>query len=340
MQSESFKKETNTLQNITQASDAIRRKHKMIKLGRETTEKAMSEVLKPVITPLEKLVDQTKERSHKTKGEKKISSTSMRMLKTEGYDYGDPSQYHSQYDPSQCRSQYDPSQDQSLEEPSFDPDWGYTSTPARKISPMTPTDHISSTKLDSPIDSQKLLRTYLDRYDTDREKSDLDTELGVRYFKNGMKIGDSSVTFHGDSMNLKGEDYPLTPGLIELIFKKSPNMSFITETDKNTYGNIIKSTNAHRMYYKPDRPFRTGHSMKYRNIIENLIKSEKTGTALPHDMIASVKPRKMDYVYWDDPNELVDRLRLLMASQSAGNMSHTNEIMSIMEELREARIII
>lgn len=47
----------------------------------------------------------------------------------------------------------------------------------------------------------------------------------------------------------------------------------------------------------------------------------------------------MDYVYWDDPNELVDRLRLLIAETSAGNNSHTNEIHSIIEELREANII-
>jgi len=44
----------------------------------------------------------------------------------------------------------------------------------------------------------------------------------------------------------------------------------------------------------------------------------------------------MDYVFWDDPNELVDRLQLLAASYQAGNKSHTNEIMSILEELREA----
>ena len=46
-----------------------------------------------------------------------------------------------------------------------------------------------------------------------------------------------------------------------------------------------------------------------------------------------------EYVYWDDPNELVDRLRLLLASQAAGNPSHNNEIISIIEELWEAGII-
>ena len=55
-------------------------------------------------------------------------------------------------------------------------------------------------------------------------------------------------------------------------------------------------------------------------------------------MIAKQSSRP-DYIYWDDPNELVDRLRLLMASQAAGNPSHNNEILSIIEELREAKIL-
>jgi len=54
---------------------------------------------------------------------------------------------------------------------------------------------------------------------------------------------------------------------------------------------------------------------------------------LPHTMLVS-RGHKMDYVYWDDPTELVDRLQLLAASYQAGNKSHTNEIMSILEELR------
>lgn len=45
------------------------------------------------------------------------------------------------------------------------------------------------------------------------------------------------------------------------------------------------------------------------------------------------------FTYWDDPNELVQRLRLLVSSTSAGHTGHNNEILSIVEELREAKII-
>ena len=49
---------------------------------------------------------------------------------------------------------------------------------------------------------------------------------------------------------------------------------------------------------------------------------------------------KKSYTYWDDPNELVDRLVLLHASQKAGNNNVSSEISSIESELREAGYIL
>jgi len=45
-------------------------------------------------------------------------------------------------------------------------------------------------------------------------------------------------------------------------------------------------------------------------------------------------------VYYDDPNELVTRLNLITSSQIASNTSVNNEIISILEELRERNIIV
>lgn len=45
------------------------------------------------------------------------------------------------------------------------------------------------------------------------------------------------------------------------------------------------------------------------------------------------------YEFYDDPNELVDRLMLLVSSKGAGNSNHDQEINSILEELRERNII-
>lgn len=152
-------------------------------------------------------------------------------------------------------------------------------------------------------------------------------------------IGDSPVTFDNGRLSVKNKTYELSPGLLELIFKKSPNRETVTAADMDNYCAIVTSTYAHRKYYRPNEPIRM-KGIKYKNVIANMLLSprRKTGKALPRYMVAK-RRRKMDYVYWDDPNELVDRLRLLLASQSAGNYSHSNEIISIIEELREAEII-
>ena len=54
----------------------------------------------------------------------------------------------------------------------------------------------------------------------------------------------------------------------------------------------------------------------------------------------TLNKNKIDYIHWDDPNELVDRLRLLEALRQAGHNVNNNEILSIIEELREAGLII
>ena len=46
-----------------------------------------------------------------------------------------------------------------------------------------------------------------------------------------------------------------------------------------------------------------------------------------------------DVIYWDNVNELVDRLRHIAMSTETGNRVHSNEILSIIEELREAGYI-
>ena len=51
----------------------------------------------------------------------------------------------------------------------------------------------------------------------------------------------------------------------------------------------------------------------------------------------SSKRRKneIDYANWGNPNQLVDRLRLLIAEPVVGDDSHTNEICMIIREQRE-----
>lgn len=78
-------------------------------------------------------------------------------------------------------------------------------------------------------------------------------------------------------------------------------------------------------FAKPKAPFRTSRMSDVQKGKGLTLKINKSNT---------------DYVYWDNINELVDRLRLLLASTDAGNTAHNNEILSIIEELREAKVIL
>ena len=56
--------------------------------------------------------------------------------------------------------------------------------------------------------------------------------------------------------------------------------------------------------------------------------------------IMILNDNKINYIYWVDPNELVDRLQLLETSRQTGHNAHDDEILSIIEELRETDFII
>ena len=84
--------------------------------------------------------------------------------------------------------------------------------------------------------------------------------------------------------------------------------------------------------YNPGAPVSSNRHSKYTKIIKPLFQ-------IGGDGLRQVTGNKIDYVYWNDPNELVNRLRLLWLSRIAGNTNVHNEIESIIEELRECKII-
>ena len=70
------------------------------------------------------------------------------------------------------------------------------------------------------------------------------------------------------------------------------------------------------------------------------LKNVETGQGMLRMKVIKERDRvKNLHTYWDDPNELVDRLCLLHASQEAGNTNVINEITSIITELRQAGYI-
>lgn len=149
------------------------------------------------------------------------------------------------------------------------------------------------------------------------------------------KTEDSSV------FSIKDKSYVITPGLSELLFENKPKIDLITEQDRLLYKDILIATNAHRRGFIPSGQIQGNSGIKYSKIIKPLFLETETKKVQQGGSLPILKKYKSntDLVYWDNPNELIDRLKLLVASKSAGNTNHDNEIISIIEELKEAGII-
>lgn len=194
-----------------------------------------------------------------------------------------------------------------------------------------------------PLPNEDTLRKYL-RLLVEGDRI-IDKDFSVRHKKNGVfTIGSQPITFDDENIVVKDEKYPKTSGLLELLFKKHPDNDLMNVHDIRNYRKIAKETNLLNKKYDGNKSFIIpSKNSKYLKYLKDLNTAEsaplKSGYGLPKFMVAHSKAHSIDYIYWDDPNELVDRLRLLIAERSAGNNNHDNEIHAIIEELREAGII-
>lgn len=177
--------------------------------------------------------------------------------------------------------------------------------------------------------------------------SDVDNiPCGIRQERGKLFMGNTRVSVFENQVLIGARRYAKTPGVVELLLKKNPDLSVITEDDKHNYKEMLINTSAHRRDFDPKKPIKSNKGRKYTNIIRpmfiRLAKNHPTSSEVSG---AGVLPlmkkfnKTVDYIYWDDPNELVERLKLLVASYDAGNNGVHNEIISIIEELREAGII-
>lgn len=160
--------------------------------------------------------------------------------------------------------------------------------------------------------------------------------FSYNHSKETLSLGKSSVSLDGDSIVLDDHRFPATKGLYELLFLKKPN-GYKNE-DIINYIKMLKLSRIIYLYNNPTKRIKGNSSLKYRKIIKPYITVEKQGGGL-FDSKLRYENKPYRALYWDDPNELVDRLMLLLASQQAGNTTHENEIAAIEEELREAKII-
>jgi hypothetical protein len=202
--------------------------------------------------------------------------------------------------------------------------------------PNTPT-RIPSINFRQPpltLEFGKLATKYLSNYLLGDKKT-TDTTYGLKKDPEGetsFSIGNTNVEIANDDITVGGKTYKGTEGLWSLLTLKEPDENLVTQEDMENYKEIVVMTSAHKKSYNPEAQISANSGSKYKKIIAPMF--SKSGEGL-----REVTGNAIDYVYWNDPNELVNRLRLLILSKDAGNTGVDNEIDSILEELRESGII-
>uniref|UniRef100_A0A1A9ZY77 DUF8207 domain-containing protein n=1 Tax=Glossina pallidipes TaxID=7398 RepID=A0A1A9ZY77_GLOPL len=159
------------------------------------------------------------------------------------------------------------------------------------------------------------------------------------YVVRNWRFGNNKLKFKRDkTINIGNIKWAMTPGLFQLMFHSKPQ--HYTKRYLIKHKDILINTNIHKRHYQPGAQVKGTKAFKYQRVIRPLFNKKSNlltkGSGLS---LKSIDTRKSIFTYWDDPNELVDRLRLLLSSESAGHNNHKTDIISIVEELQEANII-
>lgn len=166
-----------------------------------------------------------------------------------------------------------------------------------------------------------------------------DQTYGIRYEESEgrFKIGNKKVDIDKNDIKVGEEWFEGTPGLYELLIKKTPDLSMVSEQDKKNYKTILLKTSVHKRGYVDHNPVKSNSGFKYMKIIKPLLHLKdipRTSIRSPLASTSDTKLGKGGFQFYSNPNELVKRLKLLHASSMAGNNSHHNEIVDILTELK------
>lgn len=168
-----------------------------------------------------------------------------------------------------------------------------------------------------------------------RQKSMWDQTFGINVMGNKFIIGDVQINVQDDVIKVGDLKYKLTTGLLELLFLKNPNLLVVKKDDKVMYKSILMKTIPDKLLNSSQNKSRNSRSIKYNKIIKRLMEESTMKT-----FGSGMSTHSPVFEYYNNPNELVNRLRLLIASTHAGHNNHNNEITSLVEELREEGVIL
>ena len=166
------------------------------------------------------------------------------------------------------------------------------------------------------------------------DQLDNDEKFGIRKVKSRYYIGNKRVTFEDDDIiiNETGERFIGTAGLWGLITSKNPDKDLIdwTKNDRNRYDRLMSITNALHKDYNPRRGPRSSGGYKWTNILSTIWFNKEPKKGFEGSGVVVIP---------SDPNALLERLDLLLASQEAGHTGVRNELVSICDELKRQGVL-
>ena len=167
-----------------------------------------------------------------------------------------------------------------------------------------------------------------------------DPDFGITKKGRDHFIGKEHVIIKDNNIFLPkfGEEFIGTDGLWELLTSKNPQN--FTNKDYDMYDDLMVMTNALHRDNDEDNPHPKGNHKTYKwlNIIRPIWYRKKGGIFR--------FPKKKEgqegsgvVVIPSDPNALLERLDLLLASQEAGHTGVRNELVSICDELKRQGVL-
>ena len=167
-----------------------------------------------------------------------------------------------------------------------------------------------------------------------------DTTFGI-YKRNGDHyIGNTHVIIKDDDIIIKetGERFAGTHGLWKLITSKNPSLDEKEwdKVDEEDYVRLLEKTHVLHRGNNPNSPYaKSSGGKKWNNILTFIWHTDRF-------------PRKGEFEEYEgqgvvvipsDPNALLERLDLLLASQKAGHTGVRNELVSICDELKRQSVL-
>ena len=172
----------------------------------------------------------------------------------------------------------------------------------------------------------EIAKEYLKRPNTD-EKFGIRNEKGLSY------IGNKQIIIVNNNIIVDDRKFKGTRGLWELLMSKNPNTLHVDDDDYNEYSKLMVKTNALHKDYNPKNPYpRSSRGNKWNLVKEIWVNREDIRKKEGYDGSGVV-------VIPSDPNALLERLDLLLASQEAGHTGVRNELVSICDELKRQGVL-